>query len=136
MVLALCIDDNGGMAFNHRRISQDRLQQERLLNISKEQNLHLSMSAYSAKLFDDAEVTVRDDFIENYDDNTLFFAECVDVTSLVEKADKIILYKWNRRYPSDLKFDFALLKDFKLIGTFDFAGSSHEKITEETYERR
>ena len=48
--------------------------------------------------------------------------------------ESVILYKWNRRYPSDTKFDLDL-NGWTLISTTDFPGSSHEKITEEVYIR-
>ena len=51
-----------------------------------------------------------------------------------EKIEKIILYRWNRVYPADVHFpiDFS---GWKLVQAEEFAGSSHEKITEEIYER-
>ena len=47
---------------------------------------------------------------------------------------KVTLFHWNRGYPSDLvsTFDFG---DFELVETKEFAGSSHELITEETWAR-
>ncbi len=50
MILIVCVDDNMGMAFNHRRQSQDRLLRRRLLErvgVSK-----LWMSPYTARRFD------------------------------------------------------------------------------------
>ena len=45
-----------------------------------------------------------------------------------------MLYRWNRRYPSDLKFDLPL-EGFTLRQRQEFAGYSHPKITEEVYLR-
>ena len=47
---------------------------------------------------------------------------------------KVTLFHWNRGYPSDLvsTFDFG---DFEHVETKDFAGSSHELITEEPWAR-
>lgn len=58
-----------------------------------------------------------------------------DVTA--ECVDTLIIYRWNRKYPRD----FALaLSPFEmgltLDSIIDFAGSSHERITEETWKRR
>ena len=49
MKLILCVDDKGGLAFNHRRQSRDRVLNERIL-------MHCGMhrlwiSPYTAKLF-------------------------------------------------------------------------------------
>ncbi|MFR4122966.1 MAG: hypothetical protein ACLT0W_12285 [Clostridium sp.] len=46
----------------------------------------------------------------------------------------MILYKWNRVYPADQYFAMDL-SGWKLVETVEFPGSSHEKITEERYER-
>ena len=48
--------------------------------------------------------------------------------------ESVVLYKWNRVYPADQYFTMDL-SDWKLVETAEFAGSSHEKITEESYER-
>ena len=57
MLLIVCVDDNMGMAFNHRRQSQDRLLRRRLLErvgVSK-----LWMSPYTARQFDALPENVR-----------------------------------------------------------------------------
>ena len=48
MIIAVCIDDKGGMLFNHRRQSQDRLLREDLLKEAAGRPLW--MSGYSAKI--------------------------------------------------------------------------------------
>lgn len=52
----------------------------------------------------------------------------------ISRVTKVTLFHWNRGYPSDLvsTFDFG---DFELVETKEFAGSSHELITEETWAR-
>ena len=50
------------------------------------------------------------------------------------QVDSVILYKWNRVYPADQYFAMDL-SGWKLVETVEFPGSSHEKITEERYER-
>ena len=52
------------------------------------------------------------------------------------KINTLVIYKWNRLYPSDLYFDIDLKNNsWQLINSEDFVGSSHEKITKETYRR-
>ena len=50
------------------------------------------------------------------------------------KSESVVLYKWNRVYPADQYFAMDL-SGWKLVETVEFPGSSHEKITEERYER-
>ena len=49
MIAAVCIDDNSGMLFNHRRQSQDRILREDLLREAA--GGPLWVNAYSAKQF-------------------------------------------------------------------------------------
>jgi hypothetical protein len=53
------------------------------------------------------------------------------------QAEEVILCRWNRRYPGDTFFDETALKElFKKIHTEELEGSSHKKITIETYRRK
>ena len=49
--------------------------------------------------------------------------------------EKIVLYHWNRSYPGDFFFDIDVTKAWHCVFTRSFAGSSHDKITEEVYEK-
>ena len=65
-----------------------------------------------------------------------FFAEDVPSDELLEKTSKVVIYRWNRHYPSDLRWE----PDLNALGfvrkeTADFPGTSHENITREVYER-
>ena len=50
MTLIVCVDDNMGMLFNHRRQSKDVVVRERILK--QAEGKHLWMNHYSAKQFD------------------------------------------------------------------------------------
>ena len=47
---------------------------------------------------------------------------------------KLILFHWNRVYPADLHSTLDL-SGWNLTETEEFAGNSHEKITQERYVR-
>lgn len=64
------------------------------------------------------------------------FVEDSEIVSYEDMVDEVYLYKWNRKYPSDVKFPKDMLNNFKLEGSTDFEGNSHEKITEERYVRK
>lgn len=95
------------------------------------------MSSYSKPLFADCrnEIICGENFTELAEKDDFCFAENIDPAAFESKIQKIILYKWNRRYPSDLKFTVDL-SGWRLSETTDFQGSSHEKITEEVYVRQ
>lgn len=51
MRVIVCVDDNGGMLFNHRRQSRDRVLCERVLQMADERDCSVYMNTYSAKIF-------------------------------------------------------------------------------------
>lgn len=129
MILIYCVDKRYGLLFNNRRQSRDRLLIERIMSFA---NGKMFINEFSKKLFDGYCVTVSDDFLEIAKDGEYCFVENADAD--IRKAEKVILYKWNRHYPSDKKFSFDLNKEgFTLVSTDEFKGSSHDKITEEVY---
>ena len=132
MILIACVDDNLGMLFNNRRQSMDRVLRARLLKLCSTHKLW--MNAYSRGQFDETfeGITVDEDFMAKAGSGDYCFNENCSAAEYVNKFEKIILYKWNRVYPADLYFDIDL-SNWRLEQSRDFAGSSHDKITEEIY---
>lgn len=129
MKLILTVDDKNGLAFNGRRQSRDRELAADIAALVGEKTL--TLRPMSAPLFRDADVVLseREDVLSA---DGYVFAEAMDVTGA--DFDTLVLYRWNREYPSDVKFT-ADLSGFRLAGTREFAGSSHEKITREIYRK-
>ena len=134
MILAICIDDTNGMMFNHRRVSSDKkVIQDIMLNVDADM---VAISPYSLPLFKDFEsnVVVAEDLLHS--GNTFCFAESGDFLSIRDEVQKLIVYKWNRRYPSDCKFPMESFHSvMKLHSVEEFQGNSHECITKEVYVR-
>ncbi len=133
MILIVCVDDNMGMLFNERRQSQDSALRSRIIEITA--NSKLWMNHYSMEQFEkdiQPNMNFDDNFLNEAVEGEYCFVENEDVTKYEPYIDKVIVYKWNRRYPSDLQFDIDLSK-WQMISSFEFAGSSHERITEEVY---
>ena len=63
------------------------------------------------------------------------FVEGESLLPYEEKIESIVLFKWNRDYPSDKKADIDLSNGWVLTQAEDFAGSSHEKKTMEIYKK-
>ena len=133
MILIVCVDDAGGLGFNRRRQSQDRALRARML----EKWGRLWMNAYSAGQFAKEDpVTADEDFLEKAGPGDTCFAEGPAAAAVLDRAEKLVLYRWNRKYPADCHFPLDLeARGWRLEETADFAGSSHEKITEEVYTR-
>ena len=137
MIIIACVDDNLGMMFNHRRQSQDQVFRERVLAVTK--GYKLWMNHFSAKQFAESnapQINVAESFMSEAGNGEYCFVEDCDVTSYLRSVEKVVLYRWNRRYPSDQAFTINLSSgEWKLIHMEDFAGSSHKRITEEIYTR-
>ena len=137
MIVALAIDDKGGMMFNKRRQSRDKALIADLAIRSEEYgNGMIYTNEYSEPLFEDAgvsAVSVPDPLSAAGDDATVFI-ENLDATPYLNRIDRLIIYKWNRRYPADVKLGFDPIKvGFRLDESYDFKGMAHEKITGEVY---
>ena len=92
------------------------------------------MNEYSAKLFDGMNVEISESFLEQAGGGDFCFVEKNNISEYRDKVRKIVLFKWNKVYPSDMKFDFDF-SDFSLKETFDFEGTSHDVITCEVWKR-
>ena len=129
MKIIACIDDDNGILFNNRRQSRDRNVIEKIYEITNGQKLWIA--EFSSSLFDERAI-VDEDMLEKAESDDFCFVENLSLLPYKDKIDSLYLFKWNRRYPSDVKFDFTL-DGFSLVRTEYFAGSSHEKITLEVY---
>ena len=130
--VAFAVDDNNGMMFNHRRVSKDSKLCEELLNTVHSSGGRLQVRPYSSSIFEDR-ICASDDPWNKAGPNDIVFVEDIDPAT-IPGVTEVTLFRWNRKYPSDLKstFDFS---EYRLIETKEFAGSSHEKITKEIWKK-
>lgn len=117
------VDDNLGMSFNNRRQSFDRYVIDDIKKICGDK---LYIDNCSSDLFDKTCLSLSDD--------CFYFYEFGNIDDFIDKIDIIILYKWNRVYPSDRFFPIDL-SNWRIISSTSFAGYSHEKITRAIYKR-
>lgn len=135
MILLVCVDADGGMAFGGRRQSRDRVLRERIVRLTD--GGVLWMRPASAEWFGPApQIRAAADFLARAGAGEFCLAETDDPAPFEARMERIILWCWNRRYPSDLKFTVPLAEHgWRLAETAAFAGFSHDKITEEVYLR-
>ena len=131
MNVIVCIDDRGGMLFNHRRQSSDKIVTEYIANMAKDSRL--LVTPYTAKLFQESVVISSACPWEMAGEKDYCFVENLDISPVMKIAHRIILFRWNRVYPADLYFPLEELKNRKLVDRQEFAGNSHERITMEVY---
>ena len=134
MIIAVCVDDRLGMCFNGRRLSRDSTVYAELSATAGTTAIY--MDSRSEGLFSglDARLIACSDFAEKAGEGEYCFMEFISPALYEAGAEKIIIYRWNRSYPSDMKFDIDL-QNWKNVESCSFPGSSHDEITKEVYTR-
>ena len=133
MIVMVCVDDKNGMMFNKRRQSQDRVLRQHMLELAGDKKLW--MNAYSRKQFskeDENRIAVAENGFQNIRSGEYCFLEDEDPEQYTDQIEELILFHWNRIYPADF-FCTLDLSEWKRKTTEEFAGCSHEKITQEWY---
>lgn len=131
MHLIFCIDDRDGISFCGRRLSRDSALNEHILRLSAGHILWMNHD--SSKLFPEDTVVADADFLCKAGPGDYCLVETTPVPDTLENLESVILYHWNRSYPSTVKFPRELLSGMRLVHTEYFPGNSHEKITMERY---
>lgn len=140
MTVIVTVSKNGGIAFNHRRQSSDRVLTEYIL---ASLNGKLIVSPYTADLLKrqipesalNARILVADDPMKEAGPDDVVFPECKSLRLDAYRINELVIANWNRDYPSDMKLDIDLGKFEKKAST-DIKGNSHEKITITTYQKK
>ena len=120
------------MLFHQRRQSQDRAVRADLLREAAGQTLW--MNGYSKRQFTEVDnaISVAEDFLTQAGTGEYCFVETEALRPWVDQIERIVIYRWNRIYPSDVRFDLPL-ETWTLCRRAEFPGYSHEAITKEVY---
>ena len=137
MKLIVCLDDRGGLSFNDRRQSRDRALIADLLCTVQGEPLYLT--PYSLPLFEDypdaaKQLRVTDTPLASVPHGAYCFWE-LSVPPTDGRVSEWIVYRWNRHYPADRTLSLPT-DGYELVECYDFAGSSHERITKERHIKR
>lgn len=127
MTLILWTGKNGEILFNRRRCSRDRAVIADIFTMYDP--VELCVSTYSAHLFDGARVI----FDPAEAKESVLFLEDLPLVPALEQAQKMIIYRFDRTYPADVRLEIP--KSFSLTESTEFPGFSHDKITREVYEK-
>jgi hypothetical protein len=134
LTVAVTVDDKMGVSFNKRRQSRDKLLIE---DLCKSTDGIIYVTSYSAPLFEDFpdRIKIVDDPISDCPEGGCCFLELTEISNHVNNISKLIIYRWNKIYPSDKKLEIDTNEcNLKLVSSYDFAGKSHNKITKEIYQ--
>lgn len=124
MTVIVWAGKNGEMLFNKRRCSRDKAVVDEILSAFGRQ---LCVSEYSAPLFDGCRI-VSD--LAEVEDGVLFL-EDLPLSPALLQAEKLIVYRFDRVYPADVRLEIP--QNFTLTENTEFSGFAHEKITREVY---
>ncbi len=132
MKVIVCLDEKNGMTFFGKRQSRDRRVIEDICNTTKT----VWIDDFSESLFSEMPITIHvaEDFLSQAGNGEVCFVENQLLSSYVKNIEELIVYQWNRSYPSDFKLDISL-EEWVLIQEEEFAGSSHDKITKQRFVR-
>ena len=126
MTIIVCLDDKNGLSFNNRRQSRDKILIEDIIP-----NDNVYILEHSACLFAEYSVNKVNN-VSDLPNDAIYFHEITDPKNIINQFDTVIIYRWNRHYPSDVKFEFPM-NNYKKIYEEEFVGFSHDKITKEVY---
>ena len=86
MKIICVIEDNYGILFNHRRVSRDRLMNEKILEIVGSNKLYIS--PFSTSLFNTKEnIIIDEDYLEHAGDNDYCFVEDKELLAYKDKIN-------------------------------------------------
>ncbi len=133
MILIFTLDDDNGTQLAGKRQSRDRIVGDKIIALANN-NLHIlqkTASFFKNNDMSNVPCTVWSD-LWHLPENAVFFAEDVLPEEIMNAAEKIYVFRWNRRYPSLTK-DRVNLDGYSKTVVEEFPGHSHEKITLEVH---
>lgn len=134
MKLIVCLDDRDGILFFGRRLSSDRVVISEIAEIVG--SAPLRIHPYSRELFSDQSFNlhVDDGFLKQAGKNDWFFLEQGEIPIDPAEVEILYVFRWNRHYPSDVKFDLSPFQG-RLTKTdfYELTGYSHPVIGVEVY---
>lgn len=104
--------------------------------VKKDGRARIWMNEYSSELFRtySGDISVSERFLEEAGEEEYCFVENVPIQEYKDEIQTVVLYRWNRKYPADIRFAIDLSR-WKMVECVEFSGHSHEKITKEVYVR-
>ncbi len=135
MRVIVCCENSHGMMFNNRRVSQDIAVTKKITELTKHSKLW--MNKYSYSLFEtvgESNINLAENTLNEVSSGEYCFVENQELIPFEKWISEVVVFKWNREYPSDKFLDIDLSK-WRLKNVEEFKGNSHDKVTMEVYVR-
>ena len=100
MKVIVCCEKNNGMMFNNRRVSQDKVVSERIVELTKSNKLW--MDYYSYALFEKLNViniNLAENTLAEAADSEYCFIEKQELPPYEKWINEIVVFRWDRDYP-------------------------------------
>ena len=136
MKIIACLCNKGGLLFNHRRQSRDRVLIQNLSEYIGDGAVFIN--DFSSSLFLNTEMSAIEvsSPLEAAGEDDFVFVENLSLSGHESKINEMVIYKWNRDYPADFRLDVSPHDlGLSLVETSEFKGSSHDRITREIYRK-
>lgn len=145
MKLIICVDSYYGYSFNNRRQATDKGVREHILNELKTHNITMHINPYTERSFKRTGISFEDNpflLVEKDDSfpeslaqtDEWVFIENADITNYYRFIDEMMVYKWEKTYPTDKKLNLQFVESFVPTRREVFDGSTHEDVTFVHYE--
>ena len=138
MKIIVCISNERGLSFNRRRQSKDAGLISLICDTLSGKTIRIN--EYSLPLFQESHhnniVVDNENFLTGAKPEDYCFVEVENAfLGFANQIDEIIIFKWNRSYPSDVFVPEIpeINPAFKMVETMEFKGSSHVNITLEVW---
>ncbi len=136
MHVIVCLDNQNGMLFNHRRQSRDRAVIVDILQHLDGRILKVRKCSEDIFPVDGETIWVSERSPEDVAAEEVCFVEDAPLCPVLDKITTLTIYRWNRDYPGDFYLDIDPVQaGFRLQTSTEFPGYSHDKITKEVYVR-
>ena len=134
MKVIICIDERGGVRFHDRRVSQDVAQRRDVIARYGKDGLLMRKETAALYAGETDALHVVDDWEQGLGQDGWWVCEDTAFLRWEEQLEEVILYRWNRRYPSDEVLRLCLsLPLWRCVAVYDLPGKSHARIDVEHY---
>jgi hypothetical protein len=131
MIIILTLDDKNAVSFAGKRQASDRAVADYMSSITQGAPLYIKekSTSFFKNCITPPTLCAVDSF-DNLKDSDVCFMEEVPSAQLMAQAEKLIVFRWNRNYPS-MTNERVHLSGWNFECSLEFPGYSHEKITME-----
>ena len=136
MKIIACLCTKGGLLFNNRRQSRDRVLMQNLSEYVADGAIFINDFSSSLFLNTDMSAIEVSSPLDAAGENDYVFVENLTLSGYESKINEMVIYRWNRDYPADFRLDIKPLDiGLSLVESSEFKGSSHDRITREIYRK-